>query len=294
MSSPIKFRHLAPSAIQVPEVRVTSIWTDEEYQEFQSTIETNGIGVPLKCIKEGETYWLIDGLHRLDEAKRLGIKKVPVAYTEGALIDAMLKNLYLNRMRGRTPASDEIKLIKYLMDNHGMTVADIAKKTGMNYKRIDQRLQMGTASPYVLTALEIEKIGVGVAYQLSRIPDKDAQTMVLTQILQRITPYREDDVRDIVDDILEYVAEKEQSQDPYQPVIAVRTLACYLCGEQFEAKDMIGLNVCAPCYGIAKDFIQRRKEDQRERITARQALARRAIETPLSEEEKRDLEAKLR
>ena len=294
MITQIKFRHLDPRVIMVPEIRVTSIWTNEEYAEFQSTIATNGIGIPLKCIKEGETWWLIDGLHRLEEAIRLGIKKVPVAYTEGTLIDAMLKNLYLNRMRGKTPASDEIKLLHHLMNDHGMSIADIAKKTGMSYQRIEQRLQMGTASPYVLTALELERIGIGVAYQLSRIPDKDAQTTILTQILQRVTPYREDDVRDIVDDILSYVAEKEQSQDPYQPVIAVRTLACYLCGEQFEAKDMIGLNTCAPCYGIAKDFIQRRKEEQKERISAREALARRAVEHKLSEEEIAELERRLR
>ena len=91
MSERMKFRHLKPSQITVPDVRVTSIWSDEEYGDFAATIETDGIQQALKCVKEGETFWLIDGQHRLDEAKRLAIEKVPVVYKEGQLVDALVE-----------------------------------------------------------------------------------------------------------------------------------------------------------------------------------------------------------
>ena len=84
MSEKMKFRHLKPDEIKVPDVRVTSIWSDEEYEDFASTIAKEGINQPVKCILEDGTFWLVDGLHRLDEARRRGIEKVPVVYKEGA------------------------------------------------------------------------------------------------------------------------------------------------------------------------------------------------------------------
>ena len=293
MSTQIKFRHLSPDAIEVPEVRVTSIWTEEDFEEFQGTVEAEGIQQALKLIKEGETWWLIDGLHRLDEARRLGLKRVPVIYTEGTLLDAMLKNLYLDRMRGRTPASDEVKLIKYLMGDHGMSIADIAKKTGMKQERIEQRLQIGTAHEYVLTALETEQIGVGIAYHLSRLPNEEGQVLLLSRLLQAVPPATTAEVADIVDGSLKIINERNEAPRRPQEIIPVKTLRCHLCGGEYEPGDLRGINVCVTCHGLARDWIQRRKKGQTERISPAEALARKVARGDLSEEERRELEERL-
>lgn len=293
MSAPIKFKHVDPRVIKIPEVRVTSIWTEEEYAEFQGTIETAGIETPLKCLKEGDTLWLIDGLHRLDEAKRLGLRKVPVAYQEGAYLDAMLKNLYLNRMRGRTPASDEIALIKHLMNDHHLSTSDIAKRTGMSQDLIEKRLQIGSASPYVLMALETEQIGVGIAYQLSRIPAEGGQNALLGGILQAVPPPTIEEVEDIVDGSLKIIQERSQPHNQPPAIIPVRTLRCHLCGQEYEPGDLRGINVCATCHGLSRDFIQRRLKGQDERISPGDALALKVATGELSEAEIADLKRRL-
>lgn len=293
MSNPIKFRHLDPKQIVVPDVRVTSIWNEEDFAEFQGTIEESGIGVPLKCIKEGDTWWLIDGLHRRDEAIRLGINRVPVAYTEGTLAEAMMSNLFLNRMRGRTPASDEIKLIHHLMNEYGLTPAIISKKTGMSLDRIEQRLKIGTAASYVLTALETEQIGVGVAFQLSRLPNEEGQTLLLSRLLMAVPPVTTAEVTEVVDGSLKIIKERKRPATAPPEIIPVRTLRCHLCGQEYEPGDLRGINVCITCHGLSRDWIQNRLKGQEERISPADALMAKIARGELSEEEKRDLEEKL-
>lgn len=275
MSEKLRFRHLKPDEIKVPEVRVTSIWTEEEYADFESTVEKEGIHQPVKCILEDGTYWLVDGLHRLEEAKLKGIQQVPVVYKEGKLIDALVENLTSNRLRGKTPASDEIRLIKHLKDEYNLEPWQIAEKTGIPRDRIEQRLQIGKAAPEVLSFLEFEQIPLGVAYQLSRLPNHSGQIALLARLLQITPPATIKEVEAIINDALQIQQEMAQPQPQPQIQIPLNTITCHLCGERYEAQEMRGINVCATCHGLARDYIQQLKKRRTESITPEQALAQR-------------------
>jgi len=275
MSAKMKFRHLKPAEILVPEVRVTSIWTDAEYSDFQATINTEGIHQPVKCILDDGTFWLVDGLHRLDEAKRHGIEKVPVVYKEGLLVDALVENLVSNRLRGKTPASDEIRLIRHLRDEYHMEPWQIAEKTGLPRTRIEQRLQVATAAPEVLSCLEFEQIPLGVAYHLSRLPNESGQIALLTRLLQATPPATTKEVEKVIDMALEIQAKMARPQETHNIEIPLKTITCHLCGERYEAQDMRGINTCATCHGLARDYIQQLKKRRAASITPEEALARR-------------------
>jgi len=270
----MKLRHLKPSQIHVPDVRVTSIWTEEEYGDFTATIEEDGIQQPLKCILDDATFWLVDGLHRLDEAKRMGIEKVPVVYKEGKLVDALVENLTSNRLRGKTPASDEIKLIRHLREEYEMEPWMIAEKTGLSRERIEQRIQVGTAAPEVLSCLEFEQIGLGVAFQLSRLPNQSGQIALLARLLQATPPATVKEVEGIIDGALKYQEQMKEAPTEPQIQIPVRTIGCHLCGERYEAAETYGLNVCKTCGGLARDYIQQLKKGRTETISPAEALAR--------------------
>ena len=68
MSDRIRLVKVDPKKVKVPPVRVTSMWDPEDYEMFKSSIAADGIANPIICVKEGETFWLSDGKHRLDEA----------------------------------------------------------------------------------------------------------------------------------------------------------------------------------------------------------------------------------
>ena len=275
MSEKMKFRHLKPDEIKVPEVRVTSIWSDEEYEDFASTIAKEGINQPVKCILEDGTFWLVDGLHRLDEARRRGIEKVPVVYKEGALVDALVENLVSNRLRGKTPASDEIRLLKHLRDEYHLEPYMIAEKTGLPRERVEQRLQIGTAAPEILSLLEFEQISLGVAYQLSRLPNQSGQIALVTRLLQATPPATVREVTGIIDHAIEIQDQMKQPQPNPTIQIPIKTISCHLCGERYEASEMRGINTCATCHGLARDYIQQLKKRRTAGVTPEQALATR-------------------
>ncbi|MBA7482665.1 hypothetical protein ES707_18159 [subsurface metagenome] len=269
---------------------MTSIWTEEEYEDFAGTIQKEGIHQPIKCILDDTTYWLVDGLHRLDEARRKGIEKVPVVYKEGKLVDALVENLVSNRLRGKTPASDEVKLIRHLRLEYQMEPWQIAEKTGLPRARIEQRLQIGTAAPEVLSCLEFDQIPLGVAYHLSRLPNQSGQIALLSRLLQATPPARVSEVEEIIDHAIEI--QKEMLNPHEEPIaeIPLKTISCHLCGERYEAQDMRGINVCATCHGLSRDFIQRRKAGRTASITPEQALAHRVATDDDIEKARADLE----
>jgi len=274
MSEKMKFRHLKPDEIKVPEVRVTSIWNQEEYEDFASTIAKEGIHQPIKCILEDGTYWLVDGLHRLDEARLHAITKVPVVYKEGHLVDALVENLVSNRIRGKTPASDEVRLIKHLREKFHLEPYQIAERTGLPRERIEQRLQIGTAAGEVLSCLEFEQISIGTAYQLSRLPNQGGQIALLARLLQATPPATVREVADIIDNALVIQQRMIEPQPEPDLQIPLKTLPCHLCGERYEAAEMRGINVCPTCHGLSRDYIQQLKKRRAESITPEDALAR--------------------
>lgn len=275
MSERMKLRHVKPDKIKVPEVRVTSIWTEDEYGDFVATIKEDGIQQPLKCILDDGIFWLIDGLHRLEEAKIHGIEKVPVVYKEGKLIDALVENLTSNRLRGKTPVSDEIRLIKHLRDEYNLEPWQIAGKTGLPRDRIEQRLQIGSAAPEVLSCLEFEQIPLGTAYHLSRLPNQGGQIALLARLLQATPPATVKEVEGIVDHALEIQIEMAQPQPEREILLPTKTITCHLCGERYEASEMRGINIDATCHGLARDYIQELKKKRRAGTTPEQALATR-------------------
>lgn len=275
MKANMRFKHVKPDVIKIPEVRVTSIWSEEEYEDFASTVKTDGIHQPIKCVLEDKTFWLIDGKHRIDEAKLNGIEKVPIVYYEGQLVDALTENLVSNKLRGRTPASDEIRLIKHLRDKYNLEPYMIAEKTGLPKERIEQRLQIASAAPEVLSALEFEQISLGVAFHLSRLPNQSGQIALLARLLQATPPATIKEVESIIDQALEIQVKMREPQPEPIHQIPTKTITCHLCGERYESAEMRGINIDATCHGLARDYIQELKKKRKAGFTPEDVLANR-------------------
>ncbi|GAH84617.1 unnamed protein product, partial [marine sediment metagenome] len=230
-------------------------------------------------------------LHRLDEAKRMGLTKIPVVYKEGKLVDALMENLTSNRLRGKTPASDEIRLLRHLRDEYHMEPYQIAEKTGIPRARIEQRLAIASAAPEVLSCLEFDQIPLGVAFHLSRLPNQSGQIALLTRILQVSPPATVGEVEGIIDSALQI--QGAMNETPREPVaqIPVKTLSCHLCGEKYEYRELRGLHACATCHGMARDYIQQLKKRRADPRTPEAILAQKIASAEDVETERAALEA---
>jgi len=267
--------YMNPKKIRIPAVRVTSAWDPEDYEVFKRSLEADGQQDPILCVKEGENFWLCDGRHRLEEALLRGDLRIAVAYREGTLTEAKCRNLYINRLRGKTKASEEVTLIKDLRENDGLSLEEISSRTGMPMELIEQRLAVGKAEPYVLECLDNERIGIGLAFELSRLPNPKGQVRLLQEILvlPKMPPTKW--VHDIIEESLKIIRERAEIPEVEEPTIPIRTIRCHMCEQRYSENEIRGFNICISCAGVAKDYIKELMRKRKEEGTPEQELARR-------------------
>jgi len=162
--------------IQVPEERVTSVVDDEIMLELEESIKQHGILQPLQVAKVNDQYVLIDGLHRLQVAQKLGMKTVPAIVKEMTEDELLVTNLIVNRQRGKSNPAQEAMILKKLVDEYGYDFDRAAQMLGMGRATADRYYKIASnASQNVLQYLGQGAISVGCAYWLSYIEDKDKQ-----------------------------------------------------------------------------------------------------------------------
>ncbi|MEM4847312.1 MAG: ParB/RepB/Spo0J family partition protein [Thermosphaera sp.] len=166
--------------ILIPEERVTSVLDEELLQELEASIKEKGILQPLLIGEVDGRYVLIDGLHRLYIAKKLGMKTVPCIVRRMSEEELIVTNLIVNRQRGKSNPADEARIVRMLVDGYGYSFSTVAEKLNVSETTVERYYQIARgATSKVLEALKYGQISVGCAYYLSMIEDKTMQDQVL-------------------------------------------------------------------------------------------------------------------
>jgi ParB-like chromosome segregation protein Spo0J len=256
----LEVQWIDPKVLKVPDVRITSTWDPAMLEMFKKSVAAEGIQSPLTVVQEGEDLWIVDGLHRQQEALLKGIPQVPCVVFQGTMRQVMTKNLYMNRLRGGIKASEMIKVIDWLTTNQGMNSEAIQRETGLKRDYIEKLQLTARAVPEVLEALDKEEISVGHAFQISRIQEKDVQLRLLAQIFQyRLTVK---DLTTVIDDTLELLKRRAQETppDPAQQPVLMAKIRCHACEEEYQIKRVTGVNLCINCYGLLMDAIKQARK----------------------------------
>lgn len=261
MSDGMKKKRLPTKAVKIPDVRITSSWEPQMLEMFRASVKSMGIQEPILVAWDGKDYWLIDGQHRLEEAKMNNQAWIEAVVVETDMKGVHLRNLVLNRLRGKTKASEMVQVVKSLREDHGTGVEEIIQKTGLRRDYLEQLMSIGEADPEIWGALDREEIGVGQAFQLSRIPEEGQPVKLLAQVKMYSIGVK--DLKGIVDDALQIIEDrKNRPQQPQTPAIKrLKAIPCHVCEENYPVNRMRGMNVCVVCYGIIYDLKQRRLQD---------------------------------
>jgi ParB family chromosome partitioning protein len=162
--------------ILIPEDRVTSILDDEILEELERSIRQHGILQPLQLAELNGQLVLIDGLHRLYIAKKLGMKTVPAIIKPMTEDQLLITNLIMNRQRGKSNPAHEAKILAKLVDEYGYDFDRAASILGMSRHTADRYYRIAkNASAKTFKFLESGVLSVGCAYWLSYIEDKAKQ-----------------------------------------------------------------------------------------------------------------------
>jgi len=166
--------------ILIPEERVTSVLDEEIFTELEESIKQHGILQPLQIAEVNGQYVLIDGLHRLQIAKKLGLKTVPAIVQKMSEDQLLVVNLIMNRQRGRSNPAQEAMILKKLIDEYNYDFDKAAQILGMSRSTADKYYRIASnCSNKVLDYLGRGLLSVGCAYWLSYLDDKSKQDEIV-------------------------------------------------------------------------------------------------------------------
>ncbi len=208
----MKLKQVNPKDIQVPELRVTSVWDSEALQEFQASLKALGILDPVVCVQTPEGLVLVDGLHRLQEAIAQHLPHVPVAVMDGEMRDVLLQNLVLNNLRGQTRPTELAMVLLHLYEEVKLGVADISNCTGFTEERISNLIWLARAHPELRAGVDDGWLALGAAYEISRLPTQDLQFQAIPLVHQHRLKLPQ--VRQLCSDITQITEERGANPPP--------------------------------------------------------------------------------
>ncbi len=215
--------------IQVPELRITSQVEDDTMAELVESVRQNGVMQPITVSRQGEKLVLVDGLHRLVAAQTVGLLTIPAIITQESEAELMLKNLYLNRQRGRSNPAQEAEVVRYLEEESHLSLGEIVSRTGIARDRIRELLEISHLPREVLDLVAARKLGITHAQELLKLRTDSDKVQVAADAAQ--WAYTRDQVSFRVRELLQPQAALQPGQYTFTAVGApVRVpLLCALC-----------------------------------------------------------------
>jgi hypothetical protein len=236
------------SDIIVPEVRVTSYYDDETKSRIAGTFRRLGILGALILVRVGDKYEVADGKNRIDQALAAGETEIDAAIIAGSEVDTLLLNLALTKTHGKARASDMVRVIRELVETHGMDSDQIRDQTGLTRDYIEKLMRISTAAPSVQEALDQEIIGVGHAYQISRLPHAIQQDEIIAKYQVWRFPIR--DLTEQIDAVLREM-DNMAAAPPPGPSAAPsppRKHVCQGCQQEAEPSALRYVEICPECF----------------------------------------------
>jgi len=245
----MKLRKVNPHNIKVPEVRVRAQFDEDLYRQFQESIKAVGAISPPVVYEVGEELVLCDGAHRVEEAISNGDQTIDVVVIPGDMIDVLTKNIFLDHLRGKTPVSQMVKVIGALYQEYNLDVDQIREKTGLTRDYIEKLVKIGKASPYVQEALDQGWIGVGHAFEISRLPYPIQQEELIAK--QRVYGFKVADLKGLIDQTLQEMDDMKAAPPP--PAASEppppRKYYCEGCKHEVEPRYLRPVMLCPDCFG---------------------------------------------
>lgn len=103
---------VALDGITVPAGRLRKV-SEAKVAAIMSVIELFGFIGAIEARRERGALVLVDGAHRLEAAKRLGLTDIPVVVFEGTKLDAQAREISANMVGGMTPLQDALFLAEW-------------------------------------------------------------------------------------------------------------------------------------------------------------------------------------
>jgi ParB family transcriptional regulator, chromosome partitioning protein len=165
---------------------------EEPLEELAASIRENGILQPLVVVPNGNNYELIAGERRLRAAIRAGLDKVPVVVREPAPDSEMLElALVENLQREDLGTLERARAYERLLDSHGLTQDDVARKVGKSRVAVANTLRLLALPQPVLDGIDEGLLTEGHARALLALTTAARQIEAMQAVVRKALSVRD-------------------------------------------------------------------------------------------------------
>lgn len=241
--------------ILIPEERVTSVYDEELEAELEASIKQHGILQPLQIAEVDGKYILIDGLHRLQIAKKLGMKTVPCIIKKMSEDQLLITNLIMNRQRGKSNPAEEALVLKKLVDDFKYPLNSAAELLGMSRNTAERYYQIATqCSEKVLDYLGQGLLTVGCAYWISFVEDKNKQNEIADNAVK--WQYTVDQCKAAAMSVITPEAEVPYIVMPTGEM-KPKPIPVYPCGKEVEPSDVVVIQFDKSVWPLVEEALKK-------------------------------------
>jgi ParB family chromosome partitioning protein len=155
---------------------------EQDLVELAASIEEHGVIQPLVVAKVDDGYQLIAGERRWRASRLAKLEHVPVVVKDAAPREMLELALVENVQRADLNALEEAQAYHQLIDQFGLTQAQVAKRVGKSREAVANTLRLLNAARVVQEALLADKISEGHARALLGLEKAAAQENALSVV----------------------------------------------------------------------------------------------------------------
>lgn len=161
------------------------VFEDRELMELSDSIREFGVIQPIIVKRDNKgSYIVIAGERRLRAATLAGLKKIPAIIREADEKDAALLALVENVQRENLNYIEEAAAYKRLIEEHGLTQTEIAKKVGKQQSTISNKIRILSLPEDIQKVLAENQLTERHARALLKVTDESVRKQILGRIVE--------------------------------------------------------------------------------------------------------------
>jgi len=163
---------------------------DEAFQELVASVKEKGVLVPIlvreiNLDKGGlRTYEVIAGNRRFKAAQQAELEEIPANVVVMDDTEAREAQIIENLQRADVHPMDEADAFKFLADESGQTVQDIARKIGKSERYVRDRLGLTNLVPEARKGFKAGELSLTSAILISKVEDLKVQKEVTKEAIE--------------------------------------------------------------------------------------------------------------
>jgi len=169
--------------IIIPQERLTSTLTEEEFTALTESIRAEGLISPIVLTTAEPDFVLVSGLNRLRAAQAIGWKTIPAIIISADPIRASILNITENLARGKTNPIDEAWAIHELNQTHSQTLESISYRLSRSQDWLRSRLDLLTLPDGLQEVIQNGQLSMAAAKELSVIQDPHILEYLVNQAI---------------------------------------------------------------------------------------------------------------